>query len=562
MKKFLGLIVVLCIAAFVFFWFASKSRSGSSAAAFLPGKTAAFFEFPDFRATARAVKESPLGAIFADPAIAPFLQKPASRALNSPHFAKARAELIAVKPTSFFVAVISLSEGSPELLVGFRYAGEEEAVAAALRRMFAWIENAEGSANSVRESIENGRRTFTQQIDNTTLAAFLGAGWCLITNAPGEADDFLTAATVGSRADSLAQNPLYAELAKQHPSHIDFLAYAALPPWLALLEQEAARQSAHPIPGQMDALRKMRGGMYFVSVEKKATRELSVIAFTEALQPVIVKNAAMRFAPENTLVYYAAAIDTSMLKSAAQEGDLPTPVSAFFSMIGLSAEDAASIPGNELGMFFWWPETSLLPSAALSLEISNPEAAAKLWQGLTLLGGRNLNSQTFEDWRILTIQNSSLGLLAPTFALGNERLLITLSPNDFAKLLETAKSGKNLEGAKAFQHAERAFSKPTNAQFGFIDLPGILRRAYLTLQPMLRFAANLNPVVGELVDLDRLPAADAIAAHLSPIVSTQRIEGNQLVTEVHGNITFSTLVAGFAAEAAEGFQILEKVGRQ
>ena len=63
--------------------------------------------------------------------------------------------------------------------------------------------------------------------------------------------------------------------------------------------------------------------------------------------------------------------------------------------------------------------------------------------------------------------------------------------------------------------------------------------------------AAFLPAVNENVDLGRVPPAELVTKHLSPIVTSQRYKGEGYVTESIGPITLSqsgiALVAGLAA---------------
>lgn len=59
-------------------------------------------------------------------------------------------------------------------------------------------------------------------------------------------------------------------------------------------------------------------------------------------------------------------------------------------------------------------------------------------------------------------------------------------------------------------------------------------------------ASAFMPGMTDSVDLTRLPAAEVITKHLSPIVSSQRYDGNGYVAESVGPITLGQSAIGLA----------------
>lgn len=558
MKKIsAGVVFVVLVFAGIWMLINRPSTDARSASESLPAGTVALVEFPDFPATARALSNSPLVALLRDPAIAPFLKRPAQQAIGSADFSEASKELAAVAPRSFFIAVTALRPDGIDLVAGFRYAGTDDSVAAALGRMHEWISESSNAVSPPTLSTRDGRRVFSQTLDGRQIESSVGGGWGIITNSPDAAADFLKSVQAGGRTESLAGEPVYKELARAHSGRADFLAFADLRPLIGLIESEALKQSARPIPGQLDALRKMRAGMYSSSCGKEGTVETATLVFSEPPRPESLKNSAMRFAPENTLFYYAATMDRSFLDVLSTGNEAPPEIAALLAALGISMDDIASAPGNEFGIFLWWPSSAIMPGAALSLDIADREKAGKLWQAVTLAGGQNLSPNALGDWQVLSYNQITPALVTPSLALGPDRLLATLTPGDLSKLLDVEKAGNNLSKSAAFQSAIPAYENAANIQFGFLDLPGVVRRAHAALGPVLGFAARMNPQVGENIDPDLLPSADAIAAHLGPVVSTQELRGSTMSAHINGKVTMATVLTLFASEAAQGFPMVQ-----
>src|SRR5438034_283375 len=75
---------------------------------------------------------------------------------------------------------------------------------------------------------------------------------------------------------------------------------------------------------------------------------------------------------------------------------------------------------------------------------------------------------------------------------------------------------------------------------------------------MLLMASAFMPGMTDSVDLTRLPAAEIITKHLSPIVSSQRYDGDGYVAESGAPITLDQSAIGLAILSAVGAAARQK----
>jgi hypothetical protein len=73
-----------------------------------------------------------------------------------------------------------------------------------------------------------------------------------------------------------------------------------------------------------------------------------------------------------------------------------------------------------------------------------------------------------------------------------------------------------------------------------------------SLRPTLLMAAAFLPAVGNSIDPGKLPAAEVVTKHLSPIVSSQTYAGDGYVAESIGPITLDQLGIGVAIVSSLG----------
>src|SRR5207237_8843613 len=76
---------------------------------------------------------------------------------------------------------------------------------------------------------------------------------------------------------------------------------------------------------------------------------------------------------------------------------------------------------------------------------------------------------------------------------------------------------------------------PTDA-FVYVDTALLYSRLDAALRPMLLMSAAFMPAISDYVDVGKLPPPEIVTKHLSPIVSSQRYDGDGYVTESSGPV--------------------------
>ena len=85
--------------------------------------------------------------------------------------------------------------------------------------------------------------------------------------------------------------------------------------------------------------------------------------------------------------------------------------------------------------------------------------------------------------------------------------------------------------------------------FVYVDTAMLYSRLDAALRPMLLMSAAFMPAISDYVDVGKLPSAEIVAKHLSPIVSWQRYERDGYVTESVGPVTLSEAAVGIGLPA-------------
>ena len=131
---------------------------------------------------------------------------------------------------------------------------------------------------------------------------------------------------------------------------------------------------------------------------------------------------------------------------------------------------------------------------------------------------------------------ASLFAVAPTIGLSSKLLVVGLDSASVEATLKSASSGLNQ--VANYKSAVRALPDPTNF-FAYVDLPTLYSRLDAALRPMLLMAPIFLPGISQQVDVTKLPAPEIVTKHLSPIVSSQRYDGDGYVTESIGPVTLT-----------------------
>jgi hypothetical protein len=137
--------------------------------------------------------------------------------------------------------------------------------------------------------------------------------------------------------------------------------------------------------------------------------------------------------------------------------------------------------------------------------------------------------------------------LSPTIGLSERMLVAGADLESVEAAMKRSDDGNSeLASAKTFQAAERAVPAAEKA-FTYIDPALLYSRVDETLRPMLFMSAAFLPGLADTLDLSKLPSPETITKHLSPIVMSQRYDGEGYVAESVGPVTTIQTIAGVAA---------------
>ena len=257
----------------------------------------------------------------------------------------------------------------------------------------------------------------------------------------------------------------------------------------------------------------------------------------------------------------------AMLLNLGEKMDTLNQVAAFagtkafqaLSDSGITDADWKEAFGIELGALADWPSAAHWPSLLVTLPVSDPAKAGKILNAL-LRGDEEGSWAETEKGGVRYFSKQSVAsfvAITPTIVLSDRILIFGLNPVSVDEALKRGASGSSeFADSQTYKTAVGLLPAPTNF-FAYIDTALLYSRLDASLRPMLLMAAAFVPAVAGSIDPGRIPAAEVITKHLSPIVSSQRYDGDGYIAESIGPITLDQLgigvaiLSGFGASARQ-----------
>jgi hypothetical protein len=239
-----------------------------------------------------------------------------------------------------------------------------------------------------------------------------------------------------------------------------------------------------------------------------------------------------------------------------------TKVFQALSDSGITAADWKAAFGIELAALVNWPPSARWPSLLITVPITDMVKAGKIVDVLLRAGENGSWTTTERDGvRYFSKQSAaSFVAITPTIGLSDRILIVGLDPTSVEEAIKrTRGSSSELADSQTYKSAERLLPTPTNF-FAYIDTAQLYSRLDASLRPMLLMAAAFVPAVASSIDPAKLPPAEVITKHLSPVVSSQRYEGDGYMAESIGPITLDQLGLGVAILSSFGATAARQTG--
>jgi hypothetical protein len=214
---------------------------------------------------------------------------------------------------------------------------------------------------------------------------------------------------------------------------------------------------------------------------------------------------------------------------------------------GVTLEEWKSAFGSEVGLIGTWGTNSQWPSLVAAMPVKDSAKAHQIVTTITTAKGDDVE-WTHRERDGAHYYSGGAGpqlfSFSPTIGLSDRMLVVGADIGSVEAAMKRSSGGASeLAASRNFQNAERAV--PTAQQaFVYLDPALVYARFDATLRPLLAMGAAFLPAVSDTVDLGRLPPADIITKHLTPIVMSQSYRGDGYVAESVGSVPFYQTVIG------------------
>jgi hypothetical protein len=548
MKRILLLLIALTVAAFAgwYYWNYFQKISSAPIAEFLPQETIFVAHVPDFKRTMDEWQHCDIYQLYREPAVQDFLRKPMGKVPKSDAMSQALREIEQLAPKNAFIALTSIDNNNPKLVGGFRFGGSKEEAKRIIGR---WRSALWGQNSSFKtEKIQYQRHEIeVAKAATFSVATAYDPPWFFAATDVPELQRLL------DRADRRESNPdnrldkddAYRAAISHRPS--DYAAFFYLQPKTFSQRLAALRAAvgSTPAPGDGTLLEKMRCVAGSTRLKNGKIHDVLFLGMPKLEQDTTLSRSSVSLGTKETFLYLALLLNlgekVDTLNQAATFAG--TKVFQALSDSGITDADWKAAFGIELGVLADWPSEVHWPSLLVTLPVTDATKAANIVETILRADDEGSWSQTKKGGvRYFSKQSvASFVAITPTIALSDRILIAGVDSMSVEEAIKRSATGSSeLAESQTYEAATRLLPAPTNL-FVYIDTVLLYSRLDASLRPMLLMAGAFVPAVANSIDPGKLPAAEVITKHLSPIVSSQRYDGDGYTAESIGPITLDQL---------------------
>ena len=567
MKRILFLLIALAIAAFGgwYYWQFSQRFSTSSVAGLLPRETIFVAQIPDFNRARDEWQHCDIYQLYREPAVQDFLRKPLGNVPKSDAVSQTLVEIEQLAPTNAFVALTSIDNNNPKFVGGFHFRGSREE---AERIIDKWRSRLTGQNSSLkRDKVQyQGHEIEATKTGSFSIASAYDPPWFFVTTDVVDMQALLDRADRRSSdlENRLDKDEAYRSAISRRPANDVAFFYLQPKTFSQRLAALRAAVGSTPAPGEGTMLEKMRcitGSMRF---ENGKIHDVLFLGMPKLEQNTTLTRSSLSLGTKETFFYLA------MLLNLGERMDTLNQAAAFagtkifqaLSDSGITAADWKAAFGIELGSLANWPSSAHWPSLLVTVPVTDAAKARQIVEALLRAEQDDSWTATEKDGvRYFSKQSTaSFVAITPTIALSDRILIGGFDATSVEEAIKRARgTSSELAEFQTYKAAAHLLPAPTNF-FAYIDMAQLYSRLDASLRPMLLMAAAFVPAVATSIDPTKLPAAEVITKHLSPIVSSQRYDGDGYMAESIGPITLDQLGIGIAIFSSFGAAAARHVG--
>jgi hypothetical protein len=570
MRRLQLLILASAIAAGAIWWgfYRTHHTSSLGVASLLPKETLGLIHLPDFNRSRAEWHKTDLYQLWKEPAMQDFLAKPRSKVPTEGRIGQTVDEISAMEMKDAFFAVLSIASAW-EWDGGFRCPGD---TGKAAKIVDDWKAKALGSgSDATREIIEyQGRQIQTESAGLIKLSTVWAGQWFFFAN------DIENLKALVDRADgrvkdaqtALSSDDVFLAASKHMPASYAGLVFSRVDQFAEKLMPAGEKSEASP--DRLAMLRQVRSFCAATVFDGGRMRDTVFVGMPKVADLGNLTRASLPIANKDTFLYAASVLDLRkemetgwQTPGLAWLGGLQKMLGAL-SANGITLEEWKSAFGSEVGLIGTWGTNSQWPSLVAAMPVKDSAKANQIVTTITTAKADEVQWTHREKEGVHYYSGGSgpqLFSFSPAIGLSDRTLVVGADSGSVEAAMKRSSGGASeLAASRDFQNAERAV--PTAQQaFVYLDPALVYARFDLTLRPLLAMGAAFLPAVSDTVDLGRLPPADIITKHLSPIVMSQSYRGDGYVAESVGSVPFYQTVIGAVATGSAAAAIYRQQTR-
>jgi hypothetical protein len=554
MKRFQLVVLVSAIAAGAIWYGFYRSGHSSSlgVASLLPKETLALLHVADFNRSRAEWHRTDIYQLWKEPAVQDFLAKPRASVPTQGRIGQTVEEISSIEMKDAFVALVALEHSAWKMVGGFRCGGDAEKAEKLVEN---WRTKLFADAPDVKQETADhqGRQIRIDSAGVLNLATVRSGNWFFFANDVERLKSLLDRAEgrVKDPQTALSGDDAFLAASNHMPSNYAGLAYARVDRLVEKLMPATEKPAGSP--DQMAMLRQIRSFCGTTTFDGGKMRDRLFIGMPKVADLGNLARASLPIGTKDTFLYAASLLN--LTKEMELTPQLPTfgwlggvqRITGALSGSGITLDEWKSAFGPELGLLGNWPPNSQWPALFIALPVSDPAKANKIVATLTTANGDGAEWTHQEKEGVHYYSSASRAQLfsfSPTIGVSDRMLVAGADPGSVeAAMRRSATGSSELAATRNFQTAERAV--PTAHQaFAYVDPALLYTRIDATLRPLLIMGAAFVPGIADTLDLSKLPPADVITKHLSPIVMSQSYERDGYLAESVGPVPLYQTILG------------------
>jgi hypothetical protein len=530
MKRF-GLLLLVLIAAAVIVFLVLRRKgmpAASSVASLLPADTAVLIHIPDVEKNRDDWHGTDLYQLYREPAVQDFLQKPRTHLPKSSALGDAWRDSASLRIRDAFLAANNLD--ALRVTGGFEFrCGEKEARSVIERWKGRW---------TVKGAQRNSSAYQNHAIDiltspKLTMASVVVGHRFFVATSVDDLKVLLDRLDGREKEHPLSSDGSFRAAMKQMPADYAGLLYIQPKPLAQKLVTLRAQNGRALSAGQETLIEEMQSIAHAIVFDGGKLRDIDFIGMPRLVDTKLTRE-TLGAASTDTFFYLALIMNLRQ-----QFASGMTAQNSPLTSAGVTLEDWEAAFGDEMSLLAEWPATARMPTAVATLAVRDSARAKTVARALASTAG--WQSSTRDSAEYFTAPATGLAIMRLISAVSDKRLAIGLDAASVQRAISPPANASTLASAAGFRDASRLVPEPQQ-MFAWLDLPTLYGRLDATLRPLLQISAAFVPDASERFDVNKLPPAETVRKHLSPVVASQSYVDGGYRSESVGSITLGQAV--------------------